>query len=74
MLGYPAEQLNRGVVILRKMPFVGSGNGGQNLAIQYSFTATCKANGIPSRKWLKDALSRLSSTSAGDIDSQLPHL
>lgn len=71
----PAEQLNRGVAILRKnCLFAGSETGGQNLAILYSFAATCKANGIPFRKWLEDVLPRLSSTPAGKIDSLLPHL
>ena len=57
----PAEQLNRGVAILRKNCLcAGSETGGQNLAILYSFAATCKANGIPFRKWLEDVLLRLS--------------
>lgn len=67
----PAEQLNRSVAILRKNCFfAGSERGGQNLAILYSFAATCKANGIP-RKWLEDVLPRLSSTPAGNVTSPL---
>lgn len=63
----PAEQLNRGMAILRKnCIFAGCERGGQNLEILYSFTATCKASGICFRKWLEDVLPHLSFTPAGD--------
>ena len=66
----PAERLNRGIAIIRKnCLFAGSEAGGQRLAILYSFAATCKANGICFRKWLKDVLPRLNSTPAGQINS-----
>ena len=69
----PAERLNRGVSIIRKNSlFAGSENGGQRLAILYSFAATCKASNICFRKWLEDVLPRLSSTPASQIESLLP--
>ena len=75
MLGYPAERLNRGIALLRKnCLFAGSEKGGQNLAILYSFAASCKANAIPFRQWLENVLPRLTTTAASQIDSLLPHL
>ena len=69
----PAERLNRGIAIIRKnCLFAGSEAGGQRLAILYSFTATCKANGICFRKWLKEVLPCLNSTPTGQIGSLLP--
>lgn len=71
----PAERLNRGIALLRKnCLFAGSEKGGQNLAILYSFAASCKANAIPFRQWLEDVLPRLTNTAASQIDSLLPHL
>ena len=73
MLEYPAERLNRGIAIIRKnCLFAGSEAGGQRLAILYSFAATCKANRIWFRKWLKNIMPRLNSTPAGQIDSLIP--
>ncbi len=69
----PAERLKRGIAIIRKnCLFAGSEAGGQRLAILYSFTATCKANGIWFRKWLEDILLRLTTTLTGQIGSLLP--
>ena len=69
----PAERLNRGIAIIRKKClFAGSEAGRQRLAILYSFAATCKANRIWFRKWLKNILPRLNSTPAGQIDSLIP--
>ena len=69
----PAERLKRGLAIIRKnCLFAGSEAGGQRLAILYSFTATCKANGIWFRKWLEDILLRLTTTLTGQIGSLLP--
>ena len=69
----PAERLKRGIAIIRKnCLFAGSEVGGQRLAILYSFTATCKANGIWFRKWLEDILLRLTTTLTGQIGSLLP--
>ena len=69
----PAERLNRGIAIIRKKClFAGSEAGRQRLAILYSFAATCKANSICFRKWLKDILPRLNSTPAGQIASLIP--
>ena len=52
--------------------FAGNEAGGQRLAILYSFAATCKANGICFRKWLEDVFTRLTTTTAGQIDSLIP--
>ena len=69
----PAERLKRGIAIIRKnCLFAGSEAGGQRLAILYSFTATCKANGIWFRKWLEDILLRLTTPLTGQIGSLLP--
>ena len=69
----PAERLKRGIAIIRKnCLFAGSEAGGQRLAILYSFTATCKANDICFRKWLKEVLPCLNSTPTGQIGSLLP--
>ena len=68
----PAERLKRGIAIIRKnCLFAGSEAGGQRLAILYSFTATCKANDICFRKWLKEVLPCLNSTPTGQIGSLL---
>ncbi len=74
MLGYPAERLNRGIALIRKNSlFAGSEKGGRNLAILYSFAASCKANGVNYRQWLEDVLVRINTTPASQIDSLLPH-
>ena len=43
----------------RNWLFTGSETGGQNLAILFSFAATCKANAINYRQWLEDVLVRI---------------
>ena len=74
MLEYPAERLNRGIAIIRKnCLFAGSEAGGQRLAIQYSFAASCKANGLAFGNWLKDVLPRLASATPTEFDDLLPH-
>ena len=58
----PAERLNRGVALIRKNSlFAGSEKGGRNMAVLYSFAASCKANGIVFRNYLEDILPRLAS-------------
>jgi transposase len=70
----PAEQAIRPIAIGRKnWLFAGSESGGQNLAILYSFAATCKANQVNFRLWLQDVISQISSTPASMIDNLLPH-
>lgn len=55
-------------------PLTSSEEGGQNLAILFSFSETCKANKVNFRLWLQDVLPRLNSTPASQFDSLLPHL
>ena len=71
----PMENMIRPIALGRKnWLFAGSEGGGRHLAIRQSFAATCKANQVNFRVWLEDVLRRLSTTSAADIDSLLPHL
>ena len=70
----PAERLNRGIALIRKNSlFAGSEKGGRNLAILYSFAASCKANGLAFGNWLKDVLPRLASATSTEFDDLLPH-
>lgn len=70
----PAERLNRGIALIRKNSlFAGSEKGGRNLAILYSFAASCKANGLAFGNWLKDVLPRLASATPTEFDDLLPH-
>jgi len=70
----PAERLIRGVALIRKnCLFAGSAKGGQNLAILYSFAASCKANSIPFGNWLAAVLPHLASAKADEFDNLLPH-
>ncbi len=70
----PAERLNRGIALIRKNSlFAGSEKGGRNLAILYSFAASCKANGLAFGNWLKDVLPRLASATPTEFDNLLPH-
>ncbi len=70
----PAEAMQRSISIGRRnWLFTASETGGQNLAILYSFAATCKANGVNYRQWLEDVLVRINTTPASQIDSLLPH-
>lgn len=70
----PAERLNRGIALIRKNSlFAGSEKGGRNLAILYSFAASCKANGLAFGNWLKDILPRLASATPAESDNLLPH-
>ena len=69
----PAEiQMRRIAIGRRNWLFTGSETGGQNLAILFSFAATCKANGVNYRQWLEDILIRINTTPASQIDSLLP--
>lgn len=71
----PAERLNMTIAISRRnWLFTSSEEGGQNLAILFSFSETCKANKVNFRLWLEDVLPRLNSTPASQFDILLPHL
>ena len=72
-LEYPAEiQMRRIAIGRRNWLFTGSETGGQNLAILFSFAATCKANAVNYRQWLEDVLIRINTTPISQIDSLLP--
>ena len=69
----PAEiQMRRISIGRRNWLFIGSETGGQNLAILFSFAATCKANAVNYRQWLEDVLIRINTTPASLIDTLLP--
>lgn len=71
----PAERAMKTFAVSRKnWLFTASEEGGQNLAILFSFAETCKANNVNFRLWLEDVLPRLSTTPASQIDTLLPHL
>lgn len=71
----PVERIMKGIAVSRKnWLFTSSEAGGQNLAILFSFSETCKANNINFRLWLEDVLPRLNTTPASQFDSLLPHL
>ena len=73
MLEYPAEiQMRRISIGRRNWLFTRSETGGQNLAILFSFAATCKANAVNYRQWLKDVLIRINTKPVSQIDSLLP--
>ena len=71
----PAENAIRPIALGRKnWLFAGSEPGGQHLAVMQSMAATCKANNINFRAWMEDVLIRISTTTAAEIDTLLPHL
>lgn len=53
--------------------FVGSEMAGQNLAMLYSLTMTCKAVGVDPRKYMADVLIRSQHHPQDRIDELLPH-
>jgi transposase len=68
-----SERALRVVVLGRKnYLFVGSKDGGENLAALYTVVATCVANEIEPIAYLTDVLTRLESTPSSEIDALLP--
>ena len=53
--------------------FVGSDEGGRTAAILYSFTASCKQQGIDTFAYLRDVLTRLPTQPAAQLEDLLPH-
>jgi hypothetical protein len=51
---------------------VGSPRGGQTAAVLFSFTSTCQRLGIEPWAYLQDVLTRLPTTSAGQLGGLLP--
>ena len=52
--------------------FAGNHKAGQNIAIVYSFFATCKEHEVNPYQWLKDVLEKLPDTKMTALDSLLP--
>jgi hypothetical protein len=53
--------------------FVGSDEGGKTAAVLFSFTATCKQQGIDTFAYLRDVFTRLPTYPADRLDELLPH-
>lgn len=52
--------------------FAGNHQAGQNIAMMYSFFATCKEHNINPYDWLKDVLEELPDTKITDLEKLLP--
>ena len=52
--------------------FAGNHQAGQNIAMMYSFFATCKEHNINPYDWLKDVLEKLPDTKMTDLEKLLP--
>jgi transposase len=52
--------------------FAGNHQAGQNIAMMYSFFATCKEHSINPYDWLKDVLEKLPDTKMTDLEKLLP--
>jgi len=52
--------------------FAGSDQGAQRAAMMYSFFASCKANDINPRDWLRDVLIRIGNHPINRLDELLP--
>ena len=52
--------------------FAGNHNAGQNIAMMYSFFATCKEHNVNPYDWLKDVLERVPDTKITDLEKLLP--
>ncbi|MCB9280945.1 MAG: IS66 family transposase [Lewinellaceae bacterium] len=52
--------------------FAGSNQGAQRAAMMYSFFASCKANDINPREWLRDVLIRIGSHPINRLEELLP--
>lgn len=53
--------------------FLGSDQGGQTAAVLFSFTASCKQQGIDAFAYLRDVFDRLSTHPAERLEELLPH-
>ena len=68
-----AEREMKRIAIGRKnWLFVGSPQGGRTAAVLLSFTSTCNRLGVEPWAYLQDVLTRLPTTSAGQLDALLP--
>lgn len=53
--------------------FLGSDQGGQTAAVLFSFTATCKQQGIDAFAYLRDVFDRVATQPAARMEELLPH-
>lgn len=68
-----AENAIRPIAVGRKnWLHFGSVRGGQAAAVAFSFTATCKQNGVNPFLWLAYVLEKLPTTDPADYPSLLP--
>lgn len=69
-----AENAIRPIAIGRKnYLFAGSHQAAEMTAAMYSFTATCKRNGVDEFEWLKDVFERIQSHKQKDLYQLLPN-
>jgi len=69
----PIENSIRPLVLGRKnYLFAGSHEGAKRLAMIYSFTGSCKLNGVNPQTWLADVLSRIQDTKQSKLINLLP--
>jgi transposase len=69
-----AENAIRPIAIGRKnYLFAGSHQAAEMTAAMYSFTATCKKNGVDEFEWLKDVFERIQSHKQKDLYQLLPN-
>ncbi len=68
-----AERMLRAQALGRKnYTFLGSDRGGKTAAVLYTMTGSCKHHDIDPFAYLQDILSRLPSSSPGQLDELLP--
>ncbi len=68
-----AENALRIVALGRKnFLFVGNEDAGRNLATLQTIVATCNANGVNPKAYIKNILIRVQNTPSSEIDSLLP--
>lgn len=53
--------------------FAGSHKGAQNIAMMYSFFASCKVNEVNPKQWLEDVLKKIPDQSIQKLDDLLPN-
>lgn len=69
----PIENAIRPLVLGRKnYLFAGSHEGAKRLAVIYSFTGSCKMNGVNPQTWFADVLSKIQDTKQSELRNLLP--
>ena len=70
----PIENSIRPLVLSRKNHlFAGSHQGATRLAMIFSFTGSCKLNGVNPQTWFTDVLNRIQDTKQSQLIDLLPH-